>query len=131
MHLPLGHYTFMNAVPQFTISPLNITVIEGDNSTLEVCVMRVGQTSLDRNIIVTVQTGPKDGAIAQATGIYYVSWLRTSTDYARLSFSHSHIVHMYMHVIKINSYMHHAQLVKSFTLATISHQKFSDFLSCS
>ena len=59
----------MNAVPQFTIYPLNISVIESTHSTLEMCVARVGQTSLDRNVIVTVQTGPKDEAIAQASGI--------------------------------------------------------------
>lgn len=57
-------------VPQFTIDPPNITVMEGVNSMVEVCVSRVGEIFLDRNVIVTVQTGPKSGADAQATGMH-------------------------------------------------------------
>ena len=59
------------SVPQFTISPRNVTVVEGVNSTVEVCVSRVGVTALARNVVVTVQTGPKSGgSAAQAEGMY-------------------------------------------------------------
>jgi hypothetical protein len=64
------YYNVLTTVPQFTISPRNVTVIEGVNSTVEVCVSRVGVTALARNVVVTVQTGPKTGSTAQATGIY-------------------------------------------------------------
>ena len=65
MHTPL-----VPPVPQFTISPPNVTVMEGVHSTVEVCVSRVGETFLDRNVTVTVQTGPKSEADAQATGMH-------------------------------------------------------------
>ena len=66
MHAPLVHL-----VPQFTINPRNVTVIEGVNLTVEVCVSRVGITALARNVVVTVQTGPKSGgSTAQAEGMY-------------------------------------------------------------
>lgn len=63
MHIPL-----VPSVPQFSINPPNVTVTEGVNSTVEVCISRVDAIALDRNVIVTVQTGPKSGATAQATG---------------------------------------------------------------
>ena len=46
-------------------------MVEGVNSTVEVCVSRVGVTALARNVVVTVQTGPKSGgSAAQAEGMY-------------------------------------------------------------
>ena len=64
------HYT-IHSVPQFTISPQNITVVEGVNSTVEVCVSRVSVTALARNVVVTVQTGLKSGgSTAQAEGMH-------------------------------------------------------------
>ena len=67
MHALLYNYS----VPQFTISPRNVTVVEGVNSTVEVCVSRVGVTALARNVVVTVQTGLKSGgSAAQAEGRY-------------------------------------------------------------
>ena len=46
-------------------------MVEGVNSTVEVCVSRVGVTALARNVVVTVQTGLKSGgSAAQAKGMY-------------------------------------------------------------
>ena len=63
MHTPLVH-----SVPQFTITPTNVTVIEGVDSEVQVCVSRIGGISLARDVTVTVGTGPKRGANDQASG---------------------------------------------------------------
>ena len=52
----------------FTINPPNITISE-DESEVFVCVSKINDVGLARDIVVTAQTGAKTGADDQATGI--------------------------------------------------------------
>ena len=56
-----------NAVPVFTISPSNITVSE-DDTDVTICISRLSDVVLARDVVVTAQTGFKTGANDQATG---------------------------------------------------------------
>ena len=58
-------FMILPIVPKFSITPTNITVPESTPN-VEVCI--VAETSLARDVIVTAQTGTKNGATAQATG---------------------------------------------------------------
>ena len=71
-HLSLIMFMILPIVPKFSITPTNITVPE---STPEVMACILAETSLARDVIVTAQTGPKNGATAQATGSkhHYIS----------------------------------------------------------
>jgi hypothetical protein len=61
---------YNSAVPVFSITPPNITVIEDEPGVL-VCV--VTNSSLATEVVVTVQTAPKIDAAAQATGKWVTS----------------------------------------------------------
>ena len=50
----------------FSLTPVAITVTEGNVTEVEVCINISG--SIDRNVVVTAETGPKAGASSQATG---------------------------------------------------------------
>ena len=53
-------------VPEFNLAPLAITVTEGNVSEVEFCITL--DDSIDRNVVVSAETGPKDGAANQAIG---------------------------------------------------------------
>ena len=54
------------AVPEFSLTPLAINAMEGNDISVEVCIAISG--SIARNVIVTAETAPKAGAANQATG---------------------------------------------------------------
>ena len=57
---------YPQTVPEFNLVPENIRVVEND-AEVEVCIILVG--TLARNVVVTAETGPKSGALNQASGI--------------------------------------------------------------
>lgn len=57
---------------EFNLLPVTMSVVENDTE-VEVCIILV--SALGRNVEVTVLTGPKSGALNQATGIAYIAWL--------------------------------------------------------
>lgn len=57
---------YPQTVPEFNLVPEDITVVENDIE-VEVCVVSIG--TLARNVVITAETGPKSGALDQATGI--------------------------------------------------------------
>ena len=73
-------FMILPVVPKFSITPTNITVPES-TPVVEVCI--VAETSLARGVVVTVETGPKNEATAQATGstILYIYCNLTSIPY--------------------------------------------------
>ena len=60
-------YSHPHTVPEFTISPRNVTVSE-DASEVIICVSMDSGVGISRNVVVTAQTGAKIGADDQATG---------------------------------------------------------------
>ena len=54
-------------VPEFIINPTNLFIFE-NAGVVEVCVS--SESLFERNVIVTAETGPKVGAVNQATGKY-------------------------------------------------------------
>ena len=57
---------YPQTVLEFNLVPEDITVVENDTE-VEVCVVSTG--TLARNVVITAETGPKSGALDQATGI--------------------------------------------------------------
>ena len=56
-------------VPEFIINPTNRAIFE-NAGVVEVCVS--SESLFERNVIVTAETGPKVGAVNQATGKYII-----------------------------------------------------------
>jgi hypothetical protein len=59
-------------VVEFSLLPVTMSVVE-NNTAVEVCIILV--SALGRDVEVTVLTGPKSGALNQATGIVYITRL--------------------------------------------------------
>ena len=58
-------YTMPRKVPEFTITP-SVTTVSEDDPSVEVCIS--SNTVFARDVAVTAETGPKSGALNQATG---------------------------------------------------------------
>lgn len=56
----------LQIVIEFRLEPEDVSVVES-NTEVEVCIVLIG--ALGRDVEVTVLTGPKSGALNQATGI--------------------------------------------------------------
>lgn len=53
-------------VPEFSLTPLAVSVTEETNTEVQVCIVISG--SIARSVTVTAETAPKAGATNQATG---------------------------------------------------------------